>query len=207
MDEKLQYIYSLYPHAQCELHYQTIFQLLIAVVLSVQTTDARVNQATEKLFLKFPDAHLLKNASLKEVEEIIKSIGMYKVKAKHLLEIAKIIDEKYHGEVPKNKENLLQLSGVGNKTANVILAEGYKIPALPVDTHINRIAKRLKYADIEDSVEVVEEKLKKAIEPENWIQMHHSLIFFGRYFCKAKQPECDKCQLKDQCQKEYKPLK
>lgn len=207
MDEKLQYIYSLYPHAQCELHYQTIFQLLIAVVLSAQTTDARVNQATEKLFLKFPDAHLLKNASLKEVEEIIKSIGMYKVKAKHLLEIAKIIDEKYHGEVPKNKENLLQLPGVGNKTANVILAEGYKIPALPVDTHINRIAKRLKYADIEDSVEVIEEKLKKAIEPENWIQMHHSLIFFGRYFCKAKQPECDKCQLKDQCQKEYKPLK
>lgn len=207
MDEKLQYIYSLYPHAQCELHYQTIFQLLIAVVLSAQTTDARVNQATEKLFLKFPDAHLLKNASLKEVEEIIKSIGMYKVKAKHLLEIAKIIDEKYHGEVPKNKENLLQLPGVGNKTANVILAEGYKIPALPVDTHINRIAKRLKYADIEDSVEVVEEKLKKAIEPEKWIQMHHSLIFFGRYFCKAKQPECDKCQLKDQCQKEYKPLK
>lgn len=207
MDEKLQYIYSLYPHAQCELHYQTIFQLLIAVVLSAQTTDARVNQATEKLFLKFPDAHLLKNASLKEVEEIIKSIGMYKVKAKHLLEIAKIIDEKYHGEVPKNKENLLQLPGVGNKTANVILAEGYKIPALPVDTHINRIAKRLKYADIEDSVEVIEEKLKKAIEPEKWIQMHHSLIFFGRYFCKAKQPECDKCQLKDQCQKEYKPLK
>lgn len=207
MDEKLQYIYSLYPHAQCELHYQTIFQLLIAVVLSAQTTDARVNQATEKLFFKFPDAHLLKNASLKEVEEIIKSIGMYKVKAKHLLEIAKIIDEKYHGEVPKNKEDLLQLPGVGNKTANVILAEGYKIPALPVDTHINRIAKRLKYADIQDSVEVAEEKLKKAIEPENWIQMHHSLIFFGRYFCKAKQPECDKCQLKDQCQKEYKPLK
>lgn len=207
MDEKLQYIYSLYPHAQCELHYQTIFQLLIAVVLSAQTTDARVNQTTEKLFFKFPDAHLLKNASLKEVEEIIKSIGMYKVKAKHLLEIAKIIDEKYHGEVPKNKEDLLQLPGVGNKTANVILAEGYKIPALPVDTHIHRIAKRLKYADIEDSVEVVEEKLKKAIEPENWIQMHHSLIFFGRYFCKAKQPECDKCQLKDQCQKEYKPLK
>lgn len=207
MDEKLQYIYSLYPHAQCELHYQTIFQLLIAVVLSAQTTDARVNQATEKLFFKFPDAHLLKNASIKEVEEIIKSIGMYKVKAKHLLEIAKIIDEKYHGDVPKNKEDLLQLPGVGNKTANVILAEGYKIPALPVDTHINRIAKRLKYADIEDSVEVVEEKLKKAIEPENWIQMHHSLIFFGRYFCKAKQPECDKCQLKDQCQKEYKPLK
>ena len=207
MDEKLQYIYSLYPHAQCELHYQTIFQLLIAVVLSAQTTDARVNQATEKLFFKFPDAHLLKNASLKEVEEIIKSIGMYKVKAKHLLEIAKIIDEKYHGEVPKNKEDLLQLPGVGNKTANVILAEGYKIPALPVDTHIHRIAKRLKYADIQDSVEVVEEKLKKAIEPENWIQMHHSLIFFGRYFCKSKQPECDKCQLKDQCQKEYKPLK
>lgn len=207
MDEKLQYIYSLYPHAQCELHYQTIFQLLIAVVLSAQTTDARVNQTTEKLFFKFPDAHLLKNASLKEVEEIIKSIGMYKVKAKHLLEIAKIIDEKYHGEVPKNKEDLLQLPGVGNKTANVILAEGYKIPALPVDTHIHRIAKRLKYADIQDSVEVVEEKLKKAIEPENWIQMHHSLIFFGRYFCKAKQPECDKCQLKDQCQKEYKPLK
>ena len=207
MDEKLQYIYSLYPNAKCELNYHSLFQLLIAVVLSAQTTDARVNLVTKELFLKYPDAATLKNAPLSQIEQILKSIGMYKVKSKNILEIAKMIDEQYQGEVPKDRESLLKLPGVGNKTINVLFAEGFKIPALPVDTHVNRIAKRLNYANVEDSIEKVEEKLKKAIEPENWIQMHHSLIFFGRYFCKAKQPLCEKCQLKEKCKKEYKPFK
>lgn len=204
MDKKLQYIKSLYPNAKCELHYQTLFQLLIAVVLSAQTTDVRVNQVTANLFKKYPDAKTLKNAPLDEIEMLIKAIGMYKVKAKNIIQIAKDIDEKFQGEVPNDVEKLLTLPGVGNKTINVVLAEGFKIPAFPVDTHVNRIAKRLQYASLEDDVEVVEAKLKKVIEKEEWIQMHHSLIFFGRYFCKAKQPNCKECQLQNGCIKEYK---
>ena len=205
MDAKLTYIHDLYPNAKCELHYQSIFQLLIAVVLSAQTTDVRVNIVTDELFKHYPDAKSLKDAPLSLIEQYLKSIGMYKVKSKNIKEIARIIDEKYQGEVPKDKEALLTLPGVGNKTINVVFAEGFKIPALPVDTHVSRIAKRLQYANLNDDVEIVEEKLKKAIEQENWIQMHHSLIFFGRYFCKAKQPNCDQCQLNQQCRKIYKP--
>ena len=175
MDSKLSYIHDLFSNAKCELDYKTTFQLLIAVVLSAQTTDKSVNKVTAVLFYKYHDANTLKDANLKDVEDILKSIGMYKVKAKNIIEIARIISEKYHNEVPNSYDDLITLPGVGNKTINVVLAEGFKIPALPVDTHINRIAKRLKYANIDDDVLVVEEKLKKVIE--KWIQMHHSLIF------------------------------
>ncbi len=204
MDSKLLYIHNLFSDAKCELDYKTTFQLLIAVVLSAQTTDKSVNKVTAVLFNKYPDANTLKDANLKDVEDILKSIGMYKVKAKNIIEIARIISDKYHNEVPNSYDDLITLPGVGNKTINVVLAEGFKIPALPVDTHINRIAKRLKYANIDDDVLVVEEKLKKVIEKEKWIQMHHSLIFFGRYICKAKNPLCDKCKLNGSCNKEYK---
>lgn len=204
MDSKLSYIHDLFSNAKCELDYKTTFQLLIAVVLSAQTTDKSVNKVTAVLFNKYPDANTLKDANLKDVEDILKSIGMYKVKAKNIIEIARIISDKYHNEVPNSYDDLITLPGVGNKTINVVLAEGFKIPALPVDTHINRIAKRLKYANIDDDVLVVEEKLKKVIEKEKWIQMHHSLIFFGRYICKAKNPLCDKCKLNGSCNKEYK---
>lgn len=204
MDSRIKYIYEMFPNAKCELDYQSIFQLLIAVVLSAQTTDVSVNKATKTLFSKYPDAKTMKDAPIEDLQEILKQIGMYKQKAKNILAIANIINDRYDGIVPKDRDLLILLPGVGNKTINVLMAEGFKIPALAVDTHVNRIAKRLKMADKNDSVEVVEEKLKQIIDKKDWIQMHHSLIFFGRYFCKAKQPNCISCKLKDICQKEYK---
>ena len=125
-------------------------------------------------------------------------------KAKNIINLAKAIHNEYNDVVPTSKEELIKLPGVGNKTANVVLAEGFKIPAFPVDTHINRIAKRLYYATLNDTVEDVERKLKKKIPQDMWISMHHSLIFFGRYFCKAINPLCDECKLKGKCRKNYK---
>lgn len=204
MDEKLLYIYHKYPEAKCELIYHNLFELLIAVTLSAQTTDARVNQCTPLLFAKYQTIKDLAEADLNDVIKIIKPIGMCNTKGTHIIEIAKIIHNQYHDEVPSNIDALKTLPGVGNKTINVVLAEGFKIPALPVDTHINRIAKRLKIANLKDDVNKVEAKLKKKIEKENWIQMHHSLIFFGRYFCKAINPKCQECLLHGQCRLNYK---
>lgn len=204
MDEKLTYIHNMYPDAKCELVYNNIFQLVVVVSLSAQTTDKRVNMCSPILFLKYPTIESLANANIKDVSEIIKPIGMVNNKAKNIINLAKVIHNEYNDIVPTNKEKLIKLPGVGNKTANVVLAEGFKIPAFPVDTHINRIAKRLYYATINDTVEDVERKLKKKIPQDMWISMHHSLIFFGRYFCKAINPLCDECKLNGKCRKNYK---
>lgn len=204
MDEKLTYIHNMYPNAKCELVYNNIFQLVVVVSLSAQTTDKRVNMCSPILFLKYPTIEALANANIKDVSEIIRPIGMVNNKAKNIINLAKAIHNEYNDVVPKSKEELVNLPGVGNKTANVVLAEGFKIPAFPVDTHINRIAKRLYYATLNDTVEDVERKLKKKIPQDMWISMHHSLIFFGRYFCKAINPLCDECKLKGKCRKNYK---
>jgi len=204
MDYRLQYILDSYPNAKCELDYSNLFRLLIAVVLSAQTTDIKVNKVTPVLFSKYQTIEDLANANLEDVKVILKPIGMTSQKGKHIIEIAKIIHTKYNDEIPRTKEELTMLPGVGNKTTNVMFAEGFKIPALPVDTHINRIAKRLKFATLSDDVDDVERKLKKQIPEELWIQMHHSMIFFGRYFCKAISPNCENCKLKDVCRKKYK---
>ncbi len=204
MDEKLTYIHNMYPNAKCELVYNNIFQLVVVVSLSAQTTDKRVNMCSPILFLKYPTIEALANANIKDVSEIIKPIGMVNNKAKNIINLAKAIHNEYNDVVPKSKEELVNLPGVGNKTANVVLAEGFKIPAFPVDTHINRIAKRLYYATLNDTVEDVERKLKKKIPQDMWISMHHSLIFFGRYFCKAINPLCDECKLNGKCRKNYK---
>ena len=204
MDEKLTYIYEMFKDAKCELNYNTLFQLLIAVSLSAQTTDKRVNETTPALFSTYPEIKDLAYANIDDVKQIIKPIGMTNTKAKNIIGIAKVIHEVYNDEVPKDVDKLLTLPGVGIKTVNVMLAEGFKIPAFPVDTHVNRVAKRLKYAYINDDVSDVERKLKKKIPKEMWIQMHHSMIFFGRYFCKAVAPRCNECKLKDQCRVNYK---
>ena len=159
---------------------------------------------TPSLFTKYPTVKDLAEANIDDVKQIIKPIGMSNTKGKNIINIAKIIHEKYNDEVPKNIDDLLTLPGVGNKTINVVLAEGFKIPAFPVDTHVNRVAKRLYYATIKDDVSDVERKLKKKIDKEMWIQMHHSMIFFGRYFCKAISPRCDECKLKGKCRVNYK---
>lgn len=204
MDEKLNYVLNKYKDARCELLYNNIFELLIAVSLSAQTTDKRVNECTPTLFLKYPTIKDLAEANIEDVKEIIKPIGMVNVKSKNIIGIAKIIHEQYNDEVPKDVEKLLLLPGVGIKTVNVLFAEGYKIPAFPVDTHVNRVAKRLKLASLNDDVNDVERKLKKKVPKELWIQMHHSMIFFGRYWCKAISPNCKECELKGKCRVNYK---
>ena len=195
----LTYLDELFPHAKCELFYSKDYELVIAVMLSAQTTDKSVNAVTSVLFNKYQSLDALKKASLEEIEEVIKPIGLYKNKAKNLKGIVEDLVDKYHYQVPSDKELLMTLPGVGNKTAGVIRAEIFHIPDLPVDTHILRISKRLGLAHQEDEPIDVERKLKKVIPEERWIKSHHQLIHFGRYFCTARSPKCAECKIKDFC--------
>ena len=195
----LSYLDELFPHAQCELFYTKDYELVIAVMLSAQTTDKSVNAVTSVLFKKYQSLDALKKASLEEIEEVIKPIGLYKNKAKNLKGIVKDLVERFNYQVPSDKDLLMTLPGVGNKTAGVIRAEIFRIPDLPVDTHILRISKRLGLANQKDEPINVERKLKKVIPEERWIKSHHQLIHFGRYFCTARSPKCAECKIKDFC--------
>ena len=195
----LSYLDELFPDAKCELFYTKDYELVIAVMLSAQTTDKSVNNVTRVLFDRYQNLDELNNASLEEIESIIKQIGLYKNKAKNLKGIVKELIEKYDYQVPSDKNILMTLPGVGNKTAGVIRAEIFRIPDLPVDTHILRIAKRLKLAKKDDEPIDVEHKLKKLIPEERWIKSHHQLIHFGRYFCTARSPSCATCKIKEMC--------
>ena len=195
----LDYLDELFPSAKCELFYSQDYELAIAVMLSAQTTDKSVNAVTPILFAKYPSLEALNKASLEEIEEIIKPIGLYKNKAKNLKGIVKDLVERFNGQVPSDKNQLMTLPGVGNKTAGVIRAEIFQIPDLPVDTHILRISKRLKLVNKDDDPLAVELKLKKIIPEERWIKSHHQLIHFGRYFCTARSPQCEKCKISDMC--------
>lgn len=197
----LQYLDELFPNVGCELKYHKDYELVIAVMLSAQTTDVAVNNVTQVLFDKYRDLSSLANANLEDIEDIIHSIGLYKNKAKNVIGIAKTILEKYDGVLPSDKDELQTLPGVGNKTAGVIRAEIFKIPDLPVDTHILRISKRLKLAAKDDDPYDVEMKLKKAFPKEKWIKLHHQLIHFGRYFCTARNPQCENCKITGFCTK------
>ena len=195
----LNYLDELFPSARCELFYSKDYELVIAVMLSAQTTDKSVNAITPVLFNKYPSLEELNNAPLSDIEEILKPIGLYKNKAKNLKGIVKNLLERFNGKVPSNKDELMTLPGVGNKTAGVIRAEIFQIPDLPVDTHILRISKRLNLAKKEDEPIDVEKKLKKLIPKERWIKSHHQLIHFGRYFCTARNPQCENCKISDMC--------
>lgn len=190
---------KMYPNAHCELNYSTIFELLVAVMLSAQTTDASVNKVTPNLFSKFNTPELLADATLEDVENSIRTLGLYKNKSKNLIEMSKMLVEKYNGIVPSNKEELLTLPGVGVKTASVVLIEGYKIPAFPVDTHVERISKRLGMAKKDDTAIDVMNKLMKKYPKDMWGKLHHQMIFFGRYTCIARKPKCNECLLKEKC--------
>lgn len=185
--------------AKCTLDYFSDYSLLIAVMLSAQCRDERVNLVTKNLFFKYKSLEELNKASLEEIEEYLKPLGLYKNKAMYLKGMVKVLIEKYDGKVPSIKDELEKLPGVGNKTANVMLAEYFKIPAFPVDTHVERVSKRLNLAKKDDSTKMVEEKLKKTFDKQDWIDLHHKFIFFGRHFCKAKNPSCDDCKLKEIC--------
>ncbi|MBQ3296026.1 MAG: endonuclease III [Erysipelotrichaceae bacterium] len=190
---------ELYPDAHCELNHKSDFELLIAVVLSAQTTDERVNSVTPFLFAKYPDAFKLSNAKQSDVEEIIKPIGLYRNKAINIIKLSKILVNEFDGIVPSDRKDLESLPGVGRKTANVILSNCFDVPAFAVDTHVSRVSKRLGIADDEDDVEKIEEKLMNYFPKDKWGKLHHQFIFFGRYNCKAAKPDCDDCPLKKIC--------
>ena len=195
----LDYLDEILPTAKCGLLYTKDYELVIAVMLSAQTTDKSVNAVTPILFKKYPTLDALCDAPLEDIEEIIKPIGLYKNKAKNLKGIVKDLKERFNGVVPSNKDELMTLPGVGNKTAGVIRAEIFQIPDLPVDTHILRISKRLNLAKKDDEPIDVERKLKKIIPEERWIKSHHQLIHFGRYYCMARSPKCENCKISDMC--------
>lgn len=188
----------MFPDAKCELLYNRDYELLIATVLSAQCTDKRVNEVTRVLFSNY-DIYGLAIANKKDIEKIIRSCGSYTKKSSYIIEIAKSLVENYNGVVPNNREYLESLPGVGRKTANVVLSNLFDVPAIAVDTHVERVSKRLKIARKSDNVLVVEKKLMKMIPEEKWNKSHHQLVLFGRYICKARNPECTKCLFYDDC--------
>lgn len=191
-------IKEMFPDASCELVYHNMFELLIAVTLSAQTTDKKVNQVTPFLFAKYPTPKLLAEASFEDIYNIIKPLGLANNKSKNIIGLSKILVEKYNSIVPNNREQLESLPGVGRKTANVILMEGFKIPTIPVDTHVSRVAIRLGLTQSEN-VNAIEQELMKTFPINEWYYVHHCLLFFGRYFCLSKNPKCNECKLKDLC--------
>lgn len=200
--EALEIIEEMFPQAHGELKWETPFQLLIATILSAQATDKGVNKATPALFAAYPDAETMAEASVEDIEQKIRTIGLYKTKAKNILKTAQMLTTQFKDELPdlpKDKKVLQTLPGVGRKTANVVLAEAYGIPGLAVDTHVERVSKRLDVVPQKASVLEVEEKLMKLIPKEKWSQAHHHLIFFGRYHCTAKKPNCETCPVLEYC--------
>ena len=195
----LDYLDELYPNPKCELEYTKDYELLIAIVMSAQTTDKRVNMVNKVLFKKYQSIKELSEASLEDIEKIIKPIGTYKKKAVFIKEIAtKLINDNIK-VIPNDREYLSSFPGVGRKTINVFLSVIYNEPLVAVDTHVNRVSKRLKLAKDGDDVLEVEKKLMKKIPKDKWNKVNHQLVFFGRYKCKSISPLCTDCKLKDIC--------
>jgi len=193
------YLDELYPNAHCELNYKTDYEFLIAVMLSAQTTDKSVNQATAVLFNKYKTLDELCIADVSDVAFIIRHLGMYQVKAQNVVKIANILAKQYNGKVPNDQSALLSMPGVGNKTKNCVLAELYNEPLLAIDTHMQRVGKRLGIADEKDSVEKIEQKYMSFIPKERVVKSNHQIIWFGRYFCKALSPNCANCKIREFC--------
>lgn len=202
----LAFLDEKYPAVKGELEYSKDYELLIAVVLSAQSTDVAVNNVTRELFKQYPTFESLLTVKEAEFAEYFQTLGLYRNKAKHVYNSIHLLDENYGGTVPSEKEELLKLPGVGVKTANVVRAELFNIPEIAVDTHVSRIARRLGFANFSDDVTVIEQKLRKALPEERYIKTHHQMIHFGRYFCKAQSPQCKKCPLVDICKEPNKKL-
>ena len=193
VEEILDHLEALFPDAHCELEHNNSYEMAIAVILSAQTTDASVNKVTPALFARFPDIQSLAEGDRAEIEELISSLGLYRAKARSIQGFAKGVMERYNGEIPSSMEDLTSLPGVGRKCANVIQSECFDVPALAVDTHVTRVSKRLGLCYQKDTPETIERKLKKKVPEDKWSKTHHQMIFFGRYMCHARNPECDKC--------------
>lgn len=198
---------KMFPDAHCELNHQNPFELTIAVLLSAQCTDVLVNKVTKDLFKKYKQPEDFLAVSLEELEEDIKSIGLYRNKAKHIKKLAHLLMTEYGGEIPKERDQLIRLAGVGRKTANVVMSVAFNIPTIAVDTHVERVSKRLGICRLKDSVLEVEETLMRKIPKNLWSDTHHRLIFFGRYHCKAQSPKCEICPLLHLCREGKKRLK
>ncbi|WP_454191764.1 endonuclease III [Paenibacillus sp. Marseille-Q7038] len=200
-------IANMFPDAHCELKHNNAFELTIAVLLSAQCTDETVNKVTVDLFQKYKTPEDYIAVPLEELEQDIRRIGLYRNKAKHIQNMCRILIEQYEGEVPSEHDRLVQLPGVGRKTANVVVSNAFGVPAIAVDTHVERVSKRLGLAGWKDSVLEVEKKLMKRVPMDEWTITHHRLIFFGRYHCKAQSPKCQVCPLLDVCREGKKRMK
>ena len=194
-----------YPDAECALDHQDVFQLLVCVVLSAQTTDKSVNRISPELFSKYPDALALAEADQEEVEKILHSIGMYKTKSRNIINLAKALVSEYNGSVPDTYDELVELPGVGRKTANVVLSVGFGKQRIAVDTHVFRVSNRIGLVH-ENDVLRTELALMKCIPENRWSRTHHSLIFHGRNICDARKPKCKECPLADLCRWDSKNI-
>ncbi len=197
MEKVLNYLNEMFPEPKCELEFQNNFQLLIAVILSAQCTHKRVNIVTKELFKKYNSPKDFASIKQEELENEIKSCGFYHNKAKNIISASKDIVNRFNGEVPNNVEDLMSLAGVGKKTANVVFAVGFGGDAIAVDTHVFRVSNRLGI-ESKNPLEC-EEKLMKILPKKDWSKIHHQLVLFGRYFCKAIKPNCKECELNDIC--------
>ena len=194
-----EYLDELFPNPKCELNYSKDYELLIAVVLSAQATDKSVNLVTPILFKKYPNLKALKEANIDDIIDIIRPIGTFNRKALYIKEIASLLDEKYNDVVPSSREELESFPGVGRKVANVILSEWFKESAIAVDTHVDRVSKRIGIAKNNDDLLSVEKKLQKLFDEKDWGRRHLQLVLFGRYKCKSQKPLCEGCKFKDIC--------
>ena len=197
--EEIINILSEFIIPKCELNFNNNYELLVAVLLSAQTTDKAVNKVCEKLFLKYKTIFDLANAKEEDIYMIIKTLGLANTKSKNLKKLANVIVDKYNGQIPSKLEDLEALPGVGRKTANVVRALGFNIPSIPVDTHVMRVSIRLKIASPQSTVLDVEKALMRKLPKYMWIDSHHYLLLFGRYYCKSQNPKCDGCRLKKYC--------
>ena len=195
----LEYLDSLYENPKCELNYNKDYELLIAIVLSAQTTDKMVNRVTSVLFSRYKTLKELSEADILDIEDIIRIIGTYKRKSCYVKEIALRLVRDGFDYVPNDRVYIESLPGVGRKSANVFLSNIYNEPAIAVDTHVSRVSKRLGLAKDSDDVKTIEKKLQKKIPIDRWIKTHHQMVLFGRYKCKAIKPMCDDCELKEIC--------
>ncbi|MFD1849505.1 endonuclease III [Oceanobacillus bengalensis] len=198
---------EMFPDAKGELNHSNPFELVIAVLLSAQCTDKLVNKVTADLFQKYKTPEDYLAVSLEELEKDIKSIGLYRTKAKNIQKLCLALIDEFNGEVPRTKEALMTLAGVGRKTANVVASIAFNEPAIAVDTHVERVSKRLGICRWKDSVIEVEETLMRKVPKDEWSVTHHRLIFFGRYHCKARNPNCPECPLLDLCREGQKRMK
>lgn len=198
---------EMFPDAECELVHKNPFELVIAVLLSAQCTDVLVNKVTKQLFEKYETPEDYLAVPLEELQNDIRSIGLYRNKAKNIQTLCQTLLDEYDGRVPEEREELIQLAGVGRKTANVVMSVAFGEPAIAVDTHVERVAKRLAFCRWKDSVLEVEKTLMKKIPVDEWSDTHHRMIFFGRYHCKARNPECATCPLLDICREGKKQMK